>query len=297
MRRQEVINKKLIVSLFIFAVCIGTIWYFVLRVYDLETVRHQNEASIAERDKNIADLSKRLADTEAARDDLSQKLNNETVRVGELAGQVSEISGAVGTIQKTQSVDPQLLQKYSKIYFLNENYVPSKLAEIPSGYLLDASLVKYFHGNILPFLTSMMNGAASAGVELKILSAFRSFGEQANLKTSYKITYGAGANKFSADQGYSEHQLGSAVDFTTEKIGENISSFEKTDTFNWLETNAWSYGFILSYPKNNSYYIYEPWHWRFVGKALSKKLHEENKNFYDLDQREIDQYRVSFFDN
>jgi len=32
------------------------------------------------------------------------------------------------------------------------------------------------------------------------------------------MTFGSGANKFTADQGYSEHQLGTTVDFTTSEF-------------------------------------------------------------------------------
>ena len=108
------------------------------------------------------------------------------------------------------------------------------------------------------------------------------------------MTYGTGANAFSADQGYSEHQLGTAVDLTTQKDGNRFSDasggFDSTDGYTWMTQNAYKYGFVLSYPKGNSYYIYEPWHWRFVGVALATRLHNEGKNFYDLDQREIDGY-------
>ncbi len=48
--------------------------------------------------------------------------------------------------------------------------------------------------------------------------------------------------------------------------------------------------------KENKYYIYEPWHWRFVGIALATKLHEEQKTLYGMDQREIDDYLVTIFD-
>ena len=110
------------------------------------------------------------------------------------------------------------------------------------------------------------------------------------------MIYGAGANQFSADQGYSEHQLGTALDFATTEIGAGFDGFEKTDAYRWLLDNAYQYGFILSYPQNNNYYQFEPWHWRFVGRDLAKKLSKEDKNFYDLDQREIDEYLISFFD-
>ena len=135
---------------------------------------------------------------------------------------------------------------------------------------------------------------------MKIASAYRSFGYQGTLKSDYKTTFGSGANAFSADQGYSEHQLGTAVDVTTTKIGDNFSSatkgFDGSDGYKWLAENAYKYGFVLSYPKGNTYYVYEPWHWRFVGVALATRLHNEKKNFYDLDQREIDGYLALMFD-
>ena len=73
-------------------------------------------------------------------------------------------------------------------------------------------------------------------------------------------------------------------------------SFEKTPAFTWLKENAHDYGFILSYPKGNLYYQYEPWHWRFVGEDLAEDLFEDGKEFYELDQREIDEYLVDIFD-
>jgi len=52
----------------------------------------------------------------------------------------------------------------------------------------------------------------------------------------------------------------------------------------------------MSYPENNEYYMYEPWHWRFVGTKLARYLDREAKNFYDIEQREIDTYITSLFD-
>jgi len=79
-------------------------------------------------------------------------------------------------------------------------------------------------------------------------------------------------------------------------VGANLTGFENTEAYTWLQENAYKYGFVLSYPKGNGYYVFEPWHWRFVGKDLAIKLHREDKNFYDLDQRQIDEYLVSIFD-
>ena len=68
-----------------------------------------------------------------------------------------------------------------------------------------------------------------------IISGFRSFNEQSNLKDNYKVVYGTGANKFSADQGYSEHQLGTTVDFTSTDLGAGFNSFAKSKEYEWLE--------------------------------------------------------------
>ncbi len=110
------------------------------------------------------------------------------------------------------------------------------------------------------------------------------------------MQYGAGANTFSADQGYSEHQLGTTVDFSSDEIGGGLTDFQNTKAFAWLEENAHRYGFTLSYPEANEYYIYEPWHWRFVGQELADDLYDDGKHFYDYDQRTIDEYLISIFD-
>jgi D-alanyl-D-alanine carboxypeptidase len=75
-----------------------------------------------------------------------------------------------------------------------------------------------------------------------------------------------------------------------------MNGFEKTEAYEWLQKNAYNYGFVISYTKNNTYYSFEPWHWRFVGKKLAKKLHKTNKYFYKMDQREIYNYLEYFFD-
>ncbi len=72
--------------------------------------------------------------------------------------------------------------------------------------------------------------------------------------------------------------------------------FEESEAYDWLVRNAHRYGFTLSYPEDNAYYIFEPWHWRFVGTKLADDLRDENVHFYDLEQREIQEYLISIFD-
>jgi len=240
-----------------------------------------------------------LAELEESRIRITELLLESRERRGiiqSFQGQISSIGSTVGTLEKLAQTDKELLRKYSKVYFLNENYEPKTLVEIDKKYLYNREDSDLIHAKVSARLNELLNNAQADGTEILIASAFRSFGEQASLKAGYKVIYGSGANQFSADQGYSEHQLGTTIDFTTEKVGGVFSKFEADSAYKWLLDNAYKYGFILSYPQNNTYYKFEPWHWRFVGVKLATRLHDDSKYFYDLDQREIDRYLIDLFD-
>jgi D-alanyl-D-alanine carboxypeptidase len=214
-----------------------------------------------------------------------------------LADQVEQVSDTAEALDKLSKVDPQLLQKYSKVYFLNEHYTPANLVTIPNEYSYGNDKKFQLEERIDYYLEKMFKKALADDIDLRVISAYRSFNTQATLKSGYQVVYGAGtANQFSADQGYSEHQLGTTVDLTTPDTKENFDIFDKTTAYTWLEKNAYKYGFVLSYPKGNSYYTYEPWHWRFVGVDLATRLHRDGELFYDLDQRVINNYLGVFFD-
>ena len=82
--------------------------------------------------------------------------------------------------------------------------------------------------------------------------------------------------------GTSEHQLGLAVDINDEDPWPTKPEHEqqiKPETLaaqNWLMANCWKYGFILRYPEHKedvTGFIYEPWHYRYVGLALAEELY------------------------
>lgn len=245
---------------------------------------------------SIAALSDELNLTADELDELEDDYKKERRKNEEFEDQIDDLSGVVKDLDKLSKTDEELLQKYSKVYFLNENYVPSDIEEIDDKYILAGKDPQFFHGEALKFLEDMIADAADDDIEIFVTSAYRSFDTQADLKGQYTQVYGSGANTFSADQGYSEHQLGTTVDLTTTTIGGPYESFDNTTAFVWLQKNAYKYGFVLSYPEGNSFYVYEPWHWRFVGTDLAKDLHRDDANFYDWDQREIDQYLIKIFD-
>lgn len=244
----------------------------------------------------IAELSSRLSLTAEELDDIEKDYRKEKKKNDNFEDQIKEISGTVGVLDKLSKTDKELLQKYSKVYFLNEHYIPEKIVPIEKKYLYNEAVTKSIHGNVEPYLNEMIEDALADGIKIWVVSGYRSFKEQTSLKNAYTTTYGSGANAFSADQGFSEHQLGTAVDFTTEGLGGGLEGFDTKPAYAWMLDNASKYGFTLSYPKGNAYYVYEPWHWRFVGEDLARDLKKDNVGFYDWEQRKIDEYLISIFD-
>lgn len=229
--------------------------------------------------------------------DLVEALNNEKEKTAFLEKNLGEAFNAVNFLQKLTQVDPELLKKYSKVYFLNENYKPVNLRDINNSYIYTTGKEMKIRDEVYSYLTKLMMAASSEGLNLFINSAYRSFQDQSAIKSGYKVVYGAGtANQFSAEQGYSEHQLGTTVDFTTRSLKGGLDGFDKTPEYKWLLDNAYKYGFVLSYSEDNKFYVFEPWHWRFVGVILAARLHDTKMNFYDLEQRDIDSYLVNIFD-
>jgi D-alanyl-D-alanine carboxypeptidase len=117
-------------------------------------------------------------------------------------------------------------------------------------------------------LEEMTIAARNDGVSLKVLSAFRSFFYQGRIYTYHVITMGQEeADKISARPGYSQHQLGVAVDFN---LFDN--EFAGTAEGLWLLNNASRFGWSLSYPdgyEDITGYEWESWHYRYVGRELA----------------------------
>jgi LAS superfamily LD-carboxypeptidase LdcB len=128
-------------------------------------------------------------------------------------------------------------------------------------------------------LRAMGDAARAAGAPIAVASAYRSYAQQ-------KITFQNWVNalgyrkalQVSARPGHSEHQLGVAIDFKSEPGGAPWSGgdWATTAAGAWMNANAWQYGWILSYPKNDLAivcYAYEPWHYRYVGRELAATIH------------------------
>lgn len=111
---------------------------------------------------------------------------------------------------------------------------------------------------------TMKAAAGTAGIEIHIISAFRSMERQAEI-IRQKLANGENLETIlsvCAPPGYSEHHTGRAVDIGTSGSTPLETEFEDSAAFDWLMAHAQEFGFSLSYPRNNRYgYVYEPWHW------------------------------------
>ena len=157
----------------------------------------------------------------------------------------------------------------NKYHTLKKDYVPN-LVSLGSNYgggKLEKETAEYFK--------KMSDAAKKEGISIKNISGYRSYDTQVYLYNNYVKKDGkAKADTYSARAGTSEHQSGLASD-----INYVSSSFENTSAFKWLSKNAYKYGFILRYPKGKEFitgYMYEPWHYRYVGEEVAKFVYEND---------------------
>lgn len=127
----------------------------------------------------------------------------------------------------------------------------------------------------------LRQAAATDGYTMTIKSGFRSYATQAGLYNYYVNRDGfAAAETYSSRAGYSEHQTGLALD-----LNWVDNSFASTPEAKWLYDNAYKYGFILRYLEGQediSGFMYEPWHFRYVGTDLARTLYN-NGNWLTLE--------------
>jgi D-alanyl-D-alanine carboxypeptidase len=113
----------------------------------------------------------------------------------------------------------------------------------------------------------MKSSAAEAGVQLLLVSGFRSIRHQAEL-IRRKLAAGQSIEKIlavNAAPGFSEHHTGRAVDIATPRTRPLTAEFEVSAAFAWLQENARAFGFRMPYGRGNRFgFEYEPWHWSQV---------------------------------
>lgn len=115
---------------------------------------------------------------------------------------------------------------------------------------------------------AMQAAAASAGIVLQLISAYRSYQYQQQL-FQRKLERGlriADILNVNAAPGFSEHHSGRAIDISCPDYPPLEEIFEQSLAFHWLQQQAAAFGFRMSFPRDNPFGVmYEPWHWYFMG--------------------------------
>lgn len=117
-------------------------------------------------------------------------------------------------------------------------------------------------------LEQMLQAAHAEGVtNFRLNSGYRNFEQQQALYDERGADYALPA-------GFSEHQLGLAVD-----IGSTEGMIQHAAEGQWLANNAAKYGFVLRYPDNKVEVTgiqFEPWHFRYVGLPHSLIMQQQD---------------------
>ena len=188
------------------------------------------------------------------------------------------------TLRVKDPASPSVGQTMETVYFVTSKGFQGEIRNgvtYIDGYLVankTYSLPESYGNGLTAEMQSAQKQMAAAakadGLNIYIVSGFRSYTTQKNLYNRYVSRDGvAAADTYSARPGYSEHQSGLAADFNSVD-----NSFAQTPEAAWLANNCYKYGFILRYVQgktNETGYIYEPWHFRYVGTELAEKLYND----------------------
>lgn len=158
------------------------------------------------------------------------------------------------------------------IYRLPSTYAPADLVSVSNAGIAGYGSVRR---HVSADLRALDRAARADGIRLRVVSAYRSFARQKAVFESWVARSGYDtAVRYSARAGHSEHQLGTSFDFSF--VGGRdpwaYADFAATRAGAWLKSNAWRYGFVMSYPKGAERltgYAYEPWHYRYFGRTLA----------------------------
>ena len=174
------------------------------------------------------------------------------------------------------------VKEFNTLMLINKyNYVSSKF--VPDNLVIVDSYAKenmYLDNDAKDAFVKMAKDAEVTGYNIRAISTYRTIDYQEKLYSNYVKKDGVEkADTYSARPGYSEHHTGLAVDVDNTVL--SYTNFENTKEFNWMMENAYKYGFILRYPKDTTItgYMYEPWHFRYVGLEVANYIHKKNITF------------------
>ncbi len=269
-RRQQAILKRNLflgcVSLVIVAAIILIVWVITAGLSDKDTGNQNSNTNSTPSQTQSGDDTSSEPETKKPLDTTPQP-----VQLGDFEGNAN--------YHRT------VLVNYKNLLPKEEIDYNTNLIVFPLSYKKGSTdeVYRKIDKDVWPYLKAMMDAARADGVDIGVISAWRSYDTQRILfDDKVKRLKAEGYSQEAAEKeaatnialpGTSEHHTGLAVDFNT-----TSQSFENTKTFAWLKENAENYGFIMRYPSDKmditGGIIYEPWHWRFVGINIAKEMND-----------------------
>ncbi|MCP4362780.1 MAG: M15 family metallopeptidase [Chloroflexi bacterium] len=193
----------------------------------------------------------------------------------------------ISPCSKRQPHDDYLVT-ITKQYPISPMYAPDDLVSL--GAVLPPNTVwgdKLLRSEAAAALAGMVQAMGDGGLRPQILSAYRSYNEQAASYAKWQAEQPWRADIISARPGSSEHQLGTTVDFGSPELAAWVGPaiqfhplFANTNEGVWLTAHAHEYGFTLSYPEEGfevTGFVYEPWHYRYVGVETATMVKENGR--------------------
>ena len=165
----------------------------------------------------------------------------------------------------------------NKHYYLPASFVPDGLREVN----VDKNKYMELPDHVALQVEKMFEDAKTDGINIVLASAYRSYDYQEGIFSRRVARNGfEEAETVVAIPGESEHQTGLAIDITTANMNFGLSqTFDEDEAFDWMMENAYKYGFILRYLKgreSETGYVYEPWHYRYLGDVEACKFIMDN---------------------
>jgi len=167
----------------------------------------------------------------------------------------------------------------NKNFALPTGYEPGNLVSLDGGFQLRGEAAAQF-GRMRTDMNAM-------GYRIYLIATYRTYQTQAGRYSNAVGIYGRDwADLQFARGGHSEHQTGFAIDILhTTGIPFMVDArFENTREYTWLRNNAHRYGYILRYPREEMDihgFLFEPWHWRYVGVAIATAMYDEGITLYE----------------
>ena len=157
-------------------------------------------------------------------------------------------------------------------HYLDENYRPDHLVTFDKNCCYEEQ--KAQRTVVDAFMAMQQACEEETHAHLMVNSSYRSYQDQIG-------TYKRNKKGYAANAGHSEHQTGYAIDVTSRQHPMRWP-FDKSEEGIWMREHCHEYGFILRYPKKQSQlfgFAYEPWHLRYVGTDVAKRIHDEDITF------------------